>query len=225
LKFAPQKNRKIKIKKLAMAAAAEKGISVDEWRVSNSKMQKFKRIFQKKRTVQACFLGIGSPGKSAFVGRVESGNKSMPETTPTETFEETTTTHKKHLIVMREISSKATLRNLWKHEVEVTNVFVWFVDSTQKDLVEESSKALQDFVKHNSLEDMPWLILVTKVDKDNAMNVKEIVSMLDLDGRIKVGCALSCSAANGTGIEEAVDYMVKSAEAHSYKKGESVSAI
>ena len=44
----------------------------------------------------------------------------LPSAEPTETFVEFTATHKKHVIIMREIGSSETLRNLWKHEVDLS---------------------------------------------------------------------------------------------------------
>ena len=193
-------------------------IQVDQWKVSNSKLHKFQRIFKKKHTVQACFLGISSPGKTSFAQRVVSGNKSMPSVEPTETFVEHTATHKKHVIVMREIGSKETLRNLWKHEVGVTNVFVWFVDASNPGSFADSSESLQNFVKHNTLQDQPWLILITKIDKEDAVATEEVVKALNLEGRlIKVGCILTVSSATGKGVDEAVDWMVKACEKNDYK--------
>eukprot|EP00010_Vexillifera_abyssalis_P004697 CAMPEP_0201551600 /NCGR_PEP_ID=MMETSP0173_2-20130828/7744_1 /ASSEMBLY_ACC=CAM_ASM_000268 /TAXON_ID=218659 /ORGANISM="Vexillifera sp., Strain DIVA3 564/2" /LENGTH=149 /DNA_ID=CAMNT_0047961895 /DNA_START=254 /DNA_END=703 /DNA_ORIENTATION=+ len=149
----------------------------------------------------------------------------MPETKPTKTFVETFATHKKHEITMKEISSKEALRNLWKHEVEQTNIWVWFVDSTNKDLMAESGKALQNFVKHNQLQDMPWLILVTKTDKDGAMSSKDVLHELDIEGKLNIGTVLSISSATGQGVEAAVDWIVKAAQTTKYRKGEAVTAI
>ena len=191
---------------------------VDQGKVSNSKLHKFQRIFKKKHTVQACFLGIAAPGKTSFAQRIVTGNKSMPSAEPTETFVEFTATHKKHVIIMREIGSSETLRNLWKHEVGVTNVFAWFVDASNPDSFADSSESLLNFVKHNSLQDQPWLILVTKIDKEGAKSVEEVVKALNLEGKIiKVGCVLSVSSATGKGVEEAVDWMVKACEKNEYK--------
>ena len=81
-------------------------------------------------------------------------------------------------------------------------------------------------MKHNQLQSIPWLILVTKVDKPDALPVSEIVQILDLGSRdLKVGCVLSCSSATGKGVDEAVDWMVVAAKSVGYKKGETVSAF
>eukprot|EP00009_Paramoeba_aestuarina_P004938 CAMPEP_0201514434 /NCGR_PEP_ID=MMETSP0161_2-20130828/6272_1 /ASSEMBLY_ACC=CAM_ASM_000251 /TAXON_ID=180227 /ORGANISM="Neoparamoeba aestuarina, Strain SoJaBio B1-5/56/2" /LENGTH=215 /DNA_ID=CAMNT_0047910983 /DNA_START=99 /DNA_END=746 /DNA_ORIENTATION=+ len=209
-----------------MAAANPKaqkfeGVQTDDWQVSDSTFAKFKRTFQKKKTIQIVLFGIAHGGKSTFV-EAALGEKNLDNVEPTKTFEESMLSHKKHDILLKDLSGREQVRDLWKHYIAGCNVFVWFLDSTSTEEEEKDSKsALWSFVKENALQKFPFLILVSKSDHpDTRLTASEIADKWNFEELgIQIARVMNLSSKQNKNVEESIDWMVKVSGALKYEAG------
>ena len=197
------------------------GIQTDDWTVSDSTFAKFKRTFKKTKRIQIVLLGIAHGGKSTFV-EAALGEKNLDNVEPTKTFEESMLSWKKHDLLLKDLSGREQVRDLWKHYIEGCNVFVWFLDSTSTEEEEADSKAaLWSFVKENALQKFPFLILVSKSDhSDSRLSASEIADKWNFDELgIQIARVMDLSAKQNKNVVESIDWMVKVSGALKYEAG------
>jgi GTPase SAR1 family protein len=197
------------------------GVQTDDWQVSDSTFAKFKRTFQKKKTIQTVLFGIAHGGKTTFV-EAALGEKNLDNVEPTKTFEESMLSWKKHDILLKDLSGREQVRDLWKHYIAGCNVFVWFLDSTSTEEEEaESKSALWSFVKENALQKFPFLILVSKSDHaDSRLKASEIVESWDFkELGIQIARVMDLSSKQNKNVVESIDWMVKVSGAMKYEAG------
>ena len=197
------------------------GVQTDDWTVSDSTFAKFKRTFQKKKTIQIVLFGISHGGKSTFV-EAALGEKNLDNVEPTKTFEESMLSWKKHNLLLKDLSGREQVRDLWKHYIAGCNVFVWFLDSTSTEEEEADSKAaLWSFVKENALQKFPFLILVSKSDHaDTRLAAAEIADKWNFNELgIQIARVMDLSSKQNKNVVESIDWMVKVSGAMKYEAG------
>eukprot|EP00008_Paramoeba_atlantica_P006517 CAMPEP_0201475328 /NCGR_PEP_ID=MMETSP0151_2-20130828/765_1 /ASSEMBLY_ACC=CAM_ASM_000257 /TAXON_ID=200890 /ORGANISM="Paramoeba atlantica, Strain 621/1 / CCAP 1560/9" /LENGTH=214 /DNA_ID=CAMNT_0047855383 /DNA_START=36 /DNA_END=680 /DNA_ORIENTATION=+ len=202
-------------------AKAFEGVQTDDWEVRDSTLDKLKRTFKKKKAIQVVLFGCGSGGKSTFV-EAALGEKNLDNVEPTKTFSESQLSWKKHSIVLKDLSGREQVRDVWKHYISGCNVFVWFLDSTSSESEEKESKAaFSSFVKENALQKFPFLILVSKVDHpESRLKAQEVVDSWDLASLgIQIARVMELSSKTDRNVVEAVDWMVKVSGALKYEAG------
>ena len=74
-----------------------------------------------------------------------------------------------------------TQRPLSRHYYQNTDVFIFMVDSNDRDRISESQDELQRAMEENELKDSILLVLANKQDLPNAMSVQEITEKLGLN--------------------------------------------
>jgi small GTP-binding protein len=197
------------------------GIQAGDWHVSDGAFAKLARTFQKKKAIQVVLFGVGSGGKSTFV-EAALGEKNLDNIEPTKTFSESMLSWKKHDILMKDLSGREQVRDLWKHYIAGCNVFVWFLDSTSSEEEENASKAaLTSFIKENALQKFPFLILVSKTDhSDTRIKAQEVATNWKLeDIGVHIVRVMDMSAKTQKNVIEAIDWMVKVSGALKYEAG------
>jgi len=192
--------------------ADHSGVTIDNWEVKDSLGDKIARIFHSKKTVKTVMMGVGQDGRTCFLQRLLTGQMTEPERTKSFTTE--IFTHKKHEVIMDDLSGAESLRNLWNHHVQGKHVLIWTLDSTRPDLVETSRKALHNLMKENQIADVPLLVLLTKVD-EGKITPQEAAEGLALSALTLPNVHIqSTSSKTGVGLKEALDWVVTAAEAN-----------
>ena len=74
-----------------------------------------------------------------------------------------------------------TQRPLWRQYYQNTDVFIFMVDSNDRDRISESQDELQRAMAESELKDSILLVLANKQDLPNAMSVQEITEKLGLN--------------------------------------------
>jgi GTPase SAR1 family protein len=196
------------------------GVQSGDWQVTDSTFAKISRTFKKKKAIQVVLFGVGSGGKSTFVEAAL--EKNLDNIEPTKTFKESMLSWKKHDILLKDLSGREQVRDLWKHYIAGCNVFVWFIDSTSSEEEENQSKAsLISFIKENALQKFPFLILVSKSEHPDARlkaaHVAEHWNLTDLG--VHIVRVMDLSSKTDKNVVEAVDWMVKVSGALKYEAG------
>lgn len=103
-------------------------------------------------------------------------------------------------------------RPQWGAGFSKTAAVIFVVDSTEISRLDDAAKALSNLLDFPWLRpDGPLLVFANKQDVEGAMNAREISEALKL-GRLRDRRwnTIACSAINGTGIAEGMDWLVVS---------------
>ena len=107
-----------------------------------------------------------------------------------------------------DLGGRQNMRPLLRHYFVDTNAVIFFVDSNDRERIEEAAQELEKTMKMDELRDAVLLVMCNKQDLPNAMSVAEVSDKLKLNtmkGRrwyIQASCATS-----GDGLYEGLDWL------------------
>jgi GTPase SAR1 family protein len=105
---------------------------------------------------------------------------------------------------------QSTTRPYWKNYFENTDALIYVVDSADRRGIEESSDDLAWLLEEDKLGGIPVLGLANKQDLGEAVPAEALVESLNLmDIRERAWQIQLCSAKNGTGLQEGMEWTVK----------------
>ena len=91
---------------------------------------------------------------------------------------------------------------------------IFVIDSSDKRRLEESGLELSQLLEEPKLAKIPVLIFANKQDLISALSCSDISDALHLHNiKDRSWTIQACSAKNGTGLQEGVEWAIKSAEA------------
>jgi len=71
------------------------------------------------------------------------------------------------------------MRKIWPHYYQEAQCVIFMVDGSDRDRVQESYQVLQELIKHPDLVDLPFILVVSKHDKENCMSQGFLQELLD----------------------------------------------
>jgi len=178
-----------------------------EW-ASNDKKEKTKKVIKnpiRGSERRVLFVGLDSGGKTTILYKLKLGE--LVTTIPTIGFNVESVDHAGINFTIWDVGGQERLLPLWKHYYQNTDLFVWVIDSNDKDRIEECKKLLHECLEQEELKDAALLVYANKQDLTNALSVAAITEKLDLhnlSGRkwyIQSACATS-----GDGLFEGLDW-------------------
>ena|SRR3990167_7703970 len=108
------------------------------------------------------------------------------------------------------VGGQDKIRPIWRHYYQNTQclIFIFVVDSNDKDRVQEANEELQKMLREDELRDATLLVFANKQDLPNAMSVSEITDKLGLHslGSRKWYIQATC-ATTGDGLYEGLDWL------------------
>eukprot|EP01043_Picozoa_sp_COSAG02_P041884 COSAG02_NODE_3513_length_6629_cov_2.342266_5_plen_178_part_00 len=108
-----------------------------------------------------------------------------------------------------DVGGQKTIRAYWRNYFETTEGLIWVVDSSDTLRLEDCRRELHKLLGEERLAGASLLIFANKQDLDGAYTsaqIEEALQLGDLKGRaVKVQ---GCSAVDGTGLADGVDWMV-----------------
>lgn len=152
---------------------------------------------------QVLLMGLDSAGKSTLLFRQQRGV--VMETSPTVGFNVATVElDKKTSLTVWDVGGQKTMRSSWKYYLEECKVLVFVVDSSDRARMEEAQKALKKVLNDEHLKGVPLMVLANKKDLPNSMTIREVSTLLDLEGYTdRVWEIQACSALKGLGLQQA----------------------
>ena len=101
------------------------------------------------------------------------------------------------------------IRPLWRHYFQNTQVFIYVVDSNDRDRIEQSKEELFKLMREEELRDSLLLVMANKQDLSTSMSVDEVKQKLDFDklNHIKYKTVIGTSAINGNSLSECLDWI------------------
>ncbi|KAJ8908977.1 hypothetical protein NDN08_005677 [Rhodosorus marinus] len=105
-----------------------------------------------------------------------------------------------------DIGGQDQIRPLWRYYFEGTKILVYVVDSNDVQRIGEARTVLWRMLDQEELEDAVILVFANKQDLAHAVSVAELTQKLALPQTRRRWFVQSCSATNGTGIYEGLDW-------------------
>uniref|UniRef100_A0A098M1U2 ADP-ribosylation factor-like protein 14 n=1 Tax=Hypsiglena sp. JMG-2014 TaxID=1550645 RepID=A0A098M1U2_9SAUR len=167
----------------------------------------------KIKEAQILMLGLDSSGKSTLLYKLKCNEVFLTE--PTIGFNvEMIKTSKDMTLTIWDVGGQQKMRTAWDNYLEDTDCLVYVVDSSDKRHLEESKKELELILKHDTIKNVPVVVLANKQDLPGALSAEEITQRLNM----KKHCqnrnwyVQPCCALTGEGISEAFQKVTKFAK-------------
>ncbi|XP_013923422.1 PREDICTED: ADP-ribosylation factor-like protein 14 isoform X1 [Thamnophis sirtalis] len=175
----------------------------------------------KIKEAQIIMLGLDSSGKSTLLYKLKCNEVFLTE--PTVGFNvEMIKTSKDMTLTIWDVGGQQKMRTAWDNYLEDTDCLVYVVDSSDKRHLEESKKELELILRHDSIKNVPVVVLANKQDLPGALSAEEVTEKLNM----KKQCqnqnwyVQPCCALTGVGLSEAFQKVTKFAKSSIRSKQE-----
>jgi ADP-ribosylation factor-like protein 3 len=154
-------------------------------------------------------LGLDNAGKTSALKRLS--EEDITHIMPTQGFNIKSLVHEGFKLNVWDIGGQRTIRPYWRNYFDQTDALVYVVDSADGRRLEESSMELHLLLEEEKLAGVPLLVFANKQDLITAMHAKDIAETLDLYSiRDRKWQIQSCSAKTKVGLQEGMEWLVKS---------------
>lgn len=173
----------------------------------------------KKTPGEARFLllGLDNAGKTTILKHL-----SEEETTniqPTQGFNIKTLTRDGFNLKIWDIGGQRTIRPYWRNYYERTDALIYVVDSADKKRVDEAASTLSELLAEEKLAGVTILVFANKQDLMGALKADEISEAFSLHLlRDRPWQIQACSAMDGTGLKEGMEWLMKQLEKNATAK-------
>lgn len=174
----------------------------------------FDRIIGRKDS-RILMLGLDAAGKTTILYKFKLGE--VVSTIPTIGFNVETVKYKNIEFNMWDIGGQERIRPLWRHYYQNTDALIFVIDSSDKDRLCDDNKyqynvkyELSKLLEDDLLRDASLLIYANKQDMPNALPIKSIVELLELNKlRNREWFVQGTNAISGEGLYEGLDWLTK----------------
>lgn len=170
----------------------------------------FSRLLWSKKEIRILILGLDNAGKTTLLYRLKIGE--VVTTIPTIGFNVESVTYKNLNFNVWDLGGQTSIRPYWRCYYANTAAVVFVIDSTDIDRLETASGELRAMLDEEELRDAALLVFANKQDQPGAKGAGEISEALKL-GELKDRnwSIMACSAIDGRGVNEGMDWLVVSA--------------
>jgi ADP-ribosylation factor protein 1 len=172
----------------------------------------FSKVWDKlisKKNYRILILGLDNAGKTTIMYKFKFGE--IISTIPTIGFNVETVRYKNIVFNMWDIGGQEKIRPLWRHYYQNTDAIIFVVDSCDKERMFDSNRYKCN-VKYElqQLRDTSLLVYANKQDMPNALSIKDIVELLELNKlRNRQWFIQGTNAITGEGLYEGLDWLTK----------------
>mmetsp|Transcript_982 Transcript_982/g.973 ORF Transcript_982/g.973 Transcript_982/m.973 type:complete len:178 (-) Transcript_982:32-565(-) len=159
------------------------------------------------RHMELVIVGLENSGKTTFVNYLSGGNPG--KTAPTIGINVKTLRKGNLIMKVWDLGGQVQYRREWIRYAKGTNVIIFVVDSSERELIFSARKELHMMLEDQDLAGIPLLVLANKIDVSQHLSEPEIIKGLNLDYvSDNPWLVISVSAMKGTNIERAVDWLI-----------------
>lgn len=178
----------------------------------------FTRLFWSQKEIRILILGLDNAGKTTLLYRLKIGE--VVTTIPTIGFNVESVTYKNLNFNVWDLGGQTSIRPYWRCYYANTAAVVFVIDSTDVERLETASGELRAMLEEEELRDAALLVFANKQDQPGARGAGDISEALRL-GELKDRnwSIMACSAIDGRGVNEGMDWLVVSTKDASPSSG------
>lgn len=173
-------------------------------------LRKFRKTSKELRIL---LLGLDNAGKTSCLKKLS--EEEISHIMPTQGFNIKSLAQEGFKLNVWDIGGQKSIRPYWKNYYDNTDALVYVIDSADRRRMEETGVELNCLIEEEKLAGIPVLIFANKQDLITAMTPNEISEALHLHNiRDRQWQIQACSAKNGNGLQEGIEWVMKAAEAN-----------
>eukprot|EP00029_Vermamoeba_vermiformis_P011790 TRINITY_DN658_c0_g1_i1.p1 TRINITY_DN658_c0_g1~~TRINITY_DN658_c0_g1_i1.p1 ORF type:complete len:223 (-),score=50.16 TRINITY_DN658_c0_g1_i1:313-981(-) len=175
-------------------------------------------------TKNILFLGLDSAGKSTIIARLQSAQKNdWFGVQPTIGSTMTNFRYKDASFNIWDVGGKQDTRQMWQVFLADARALVYVIDITDVARVDEAKRELNNIMNSAELAaDVPVLVLVNKSELPGCPTHEESIKMLELNKLQRKWALFLCSAFEGNGLHDAVQWLYKTSVETQRNSGEMI---
>ncbi|CAO3588111.1 unnamed protein product [Absidia cylindrospora] len=176
--------------------------------ILNSILEWIRSLFFKTE-MELTLVGLQNSGKTTLVNVMASG-QFMEDTIPTVGFNMRKVTKGNVTMKLWDIGGQPRFRSMWERYCRGVNAIVFVVDAADHSKLEAAKTELKALLEKPQLANIPMLVLGNKNDLEDALSVKELIDVLNLQtiSNREVSC-YSISAKNQVNIDITLQWLIK----------------
>jgi ADP-ribosylation factor-like protein 8 len=177
-----------------------------------SLLSKIMTLFS-SRKLELCLVGLENSGKTTLLNVLSNGQ--VVETLPTVGLNVRTMQKEGVKMKVWDLGGQQRFRNEWPRYTANSDVILFVVDSADKDRVPIAKQELHKLLEDTSLDGIPVLILLNKIDLEPRFTKTEIINLLNLDyidAKRNPWAVIPISAMAQTNIVDVVDWLLKNSK-------------
>jgi len=153
-------------------------------------------------------LGLDNSGKTTILRKLS--DEDISHIMPTQGFNVKSLMHDGFKLNVWDIGGQKSIRPYWRNYYDQTDALIYVIDSADTRRVEETGIELQQLLDEERLSSIPLLIMANKQDLISALSPAELTEKLGLDAiRERIWQILPCSAKDGDGLQEGMEWIVE----------------
>jgi len=171
-------------------------------------MSWFSNLVWPKKEIRILVLGLDNAGKTTLLYRLKIGE--VVTTIPTIGFNVESVTYKNLNFNVWDLGGQTSIRPYWRCYYPNTQAIIFVVDSTDIDRLQTAAEELLTMLNEDELREVSLLVFANKQDQPGAKGTVEISQALQLgDLRDRNWTIKPCSAIDGSGVNEGMDWLVQ----------------
>ncbi|KAG7051726.1 ADP-ribosylation factor-like protein 1 [Colletotrichum paranaense] len=161
-----------------------------------------------KKEIRILILGLDNAGKTTLLYRLKIGE--VVTTIPTIGFNVESVTYKNLNFNVWDLGGQTSIRPYWRCYYANTAAVIFVVDSTDIERLQTAAEELGAMLNEEELKDASLLVFANKQDQPGAKGAGEISEALRLgELRDRNWSIMACSAVDGSGVTEGMDWLVQ----------------
>ncbi|KAG2181565.1 hypothetical protein INT44_008380 [Umbelopsis vinacea] len=162
-----------------------------------------------KTEMELTLVGLQNSGKTTLVNVIASG-QFIEDSIPTVGFNMRKVTKGSVTLKLWDIGGQPRFRSMWERYCRGVNAIVFVVDAADHDKIDAARTELKSLLEKPQLSNIPVLVLGNKNDLPTALNVDELIDILNLKTitNREVSC-YSISAKNQVNIDITLQWLIK----------------
>lgn len=166
-----------------------------------------KKMKKDEKESRILMLGLDNAGKTTVLKKLS--EEDISHIMPTQGFNIKSLVHDGFKLNVWDIGGQKTIRPYWSNYFESSDALVYVIDSSDRRRLEESGKELAELLAEDKLGGVPLLVFANKQDLLQAVPADEIAESLKLANITdRTWTIQACSAKNGDGLQEGMEWMV-----------------
>jgi len=172
---------------------------------------------ESNRELRILLLGLDNAGKTTILRTLAS--EEISQITPTQGFNIKSVQSQGFKLNVWDIGGQRRIRPYWRNYFENTDVLIYVIDSTDRNRFDETGMELNELLEDEKLSGVPLLVFANKQDLFSAAKASEIADGLGLQTvRGRSWQIQACSAKKNEGIEDGLQWVMKTVASKSKKK-------